>query len=98
VYLDQYGGEVRGVHDVRTLSLAQLVFVQWMVPIHYGRFGGLSTRILWVIAGITPLVLFVSGCLMWWNRSLSKAWRRRKAAAAAASYRPELYQHPSQSR
>jgi uncharacterized iron-regulated membrane protein len=98
VYLDQYGGEVRGVHDVRKLPLAQLVFVQWMVPIHYGRFGGLLTRLLWVVAGLTPLVLFVSGCLMWWNRSLSKAWRRRRTAAAAARYRPELYQHPSASR
>jgi uncharacterized iron-regulated membrane protein len=83
VYLDRYTGEVRGVHDIRKLSVAQLVFVQWMAPIHYGRFGGLATRILWLVAGLTPLVLFVSGCLMWWNRSLVKSWRRRAAQRPA---------------
>ncbi|MHC5613436.1 MAG: PepSY domain-containing protein, partial [Nostoc sp.] len=35
-------------------------------PLHYGTFGGLPTRILYVFVGVAPLVLFVSGFLMWW--------------------------------
>lgn len=88
VYFDRYGGELRGIYDSRSLSVPQRVFVEWMAPIHYGLFGGLFTRILWAIAGVVPLVLFISGCLMWWNRSLVKVWRRRRVPAPA--YQPSL--------
>jgi uncharacterized iron-regulated membrane protein len=46
-------------------------------PIHYGTFGGYTTRVLWIFAGLMPGTLFVTSLLMWWNRSLSKKWRRR---------------------
>ena len=95
VYFDQYSGELRGIHDVRALSVPQLVFVQWMAPIHYGRFGGMLTRVLWVVSGLVPLVLFISGCLMWWNRSLVKMWRRRSASAPSAY--PTRLTHPAES-
>jgi uncharacterized iron-regulated membrane protein len=53
--------------------------VRLMTPIHYGDVGGLFTRILWILIGLTPGVLFVTSLLMWWNRSLSKGFRRRSA-------------------
>jgi uncharacterized iron-regulated membrane protein len=53
--------------------------VRLMTPIHYGDVGGLFTRILWIVIGLTPGILFVTSILMWWNRSLSKAFRRRSA-------------------
>jgi uncharacterized iron-regulated membrane protein len=43
---------------------------------HYGNFGGWPLKVLWVILGLAPAVLFVTGILMWWNRVLSPAARR----------------------
>jgi uncharacterized iron-regulated membrane protein len=81
IYFDQYTGDLRGVHDIRDLSAGRR-FAHWMMPLHFGRFGdghfgGVVTRAIWVVFGATPVVLFVTGCVMWWNRSLSKQWRRR---------------------
>jgi uncharacterized iron-regulated membrane protein len=53
--------------------------VRLMTPIHYGDVGGPFTRVLWIFIGLTPGILFVTSLLMWWNRSLSKSFRRRSA-------------------
>jgi uncharacterized iron-regulated membrane protein len=50
--------------------------IRLMTPIHYGDVGGLPTRILWIVVGLTPGILFATSLLMWWNRSLSKKWSR----------------------
>ena len=41
-----------------------LALIRW----HFGRFGGLEVRILWVILGLIPAVLFVTGFIVWWKR------------------------------
>ena len=43
---------------------------------HYGNFGGWPTKVLWVILGFAPAVLFVTGMIMWWNRVLTPAAKR----------------------
>ena len=35
------------------------------MPIHYGTFGGLPTRILYVFVGLSPTVLFFTGLTMY---------------------------------
>jgi uncharacterized iron-regulated membrane protein len=47
---------------------------------HYGTFGGWPVKALWVLLGLAPVVLFVSALIMWWNRLLSPALRRRRTA------------------
>jgi uncharacterized iron-regulated membrane protein len=42
--------------------------VEWMVRLHFGRFGGLTSRILWTVLGLVPAVLFVTGAVLWWTR------------------------------
>jgi uncharacterized iron-regulated membrane protein len=59
--------------------------IRLITPLHYGTIGGLTTRILWVVTGLMPGVFFVTSLLLWWNRVLSKRWRRRAATLAAAS-------------
>jgi uncharacterized iron-regulated membrane protein len=39
-----------------------------MFPLHAGTFGGLGTRIAWVVLGWLPAVLFLSGFMLWWRR------------------------------
>lgn len=52
------------------------VLIDWLVRLHFGRTFGLWVKILWVIVGLVPAGLIVTGGLMWWNRVLRKAMGR----------------------
>jgi len=71
VYLDQYTGEVVRLNNGVKQSLGDQVLNSF-VPLHFGTFGGLGTRILYVFVGLTPLILFVTGFVMWWYRYRAK--------------------------
>lgn len=43
--------------------------------LHFGRVGGSFTQALWVLFGLSPALLMLTGYLMWWNRSLSKRFK-----------------------
>jgi uncharacterized iron-regulated membrane protein len=58
-------------------------FLFWMAQAHFGRFGGYPVKIIWTVFGILPIVLFVTGMLMWWHRVLRPIWRREFAARPA---------------
>jgi uncharacterized iron-regulated membrane protein len=65
--------------------------IAWFVKMHFGRYGGMGVRITYVIVGLTPAVMFVTGAYMWWNRVLrrwvaeTRAPRERSAFAAPAA-------------
>jgi uncharacterized iron-regulated membrane protein len=40
----------------------------WMTRLHFGRWRNIPLQILWVILGLVPTVLFVTGTIMWWQR------------------------------
>jgi uncharacterized iron-regulated membrane protein len=48
----------------------------WAIKLHFGRFGGLPIRFLWVALGLLPVALFVTGFILWWTRVV----RRRSRA------------------
>jgi uncharacterized iron-regulated membrane protein len=58
------------------------VILQWTARLHFGRFAGIPLKVLYVVLGLAPAVLFVSGGLMWWNRVVRPAMRRAGAAEA----------------
>lgn len=74
VFVDQYTGGVLAVHDVRQGTASSTVST-WVRPLHDASIGGLSTRVLGVIAGFAPIALFVTGLMRWWRRRID----RRKA-------------------
>ena len=45
-------------------------FLAWIVRMHFGRYGGMGVRITYVILGLLPAALFVTGAIMWWKRVL----------------------------
>jgi uncharacterized iron-regulated membrane protein len=47
----------------------------WLAYLHFGRFGGWSTKLIWAVLGMAPACLFVSGALMWWIRVVRRARR-----------------------
>ena len=48
-------------------------FLAWIVRMHFGRYGGMGVRITYVILGLLPAALFVTGAIMWWKRVL-RGW------------------------
>src|SRR5690348_8513245 len=58
----------------------------WLTRLHFGNFGPWDwpLKVVWVIVGLAPALLFVTGVLMWWNRVLRPSARqaRRKVEAA----------------
>jgi uncharacterized iron-regulated membrane protein len=58
-------------------------FLFWMAQAHFGRFGGYPVKIVWTVFGILPMVLFVTGMLMWWHRVLRPIWWRGFVARPA---------------
>jgi uncharacterized iron-regulated membrane protein len=40
---------------------------------HYGTFGGWPVKVLWVILGLAPAILFPTAVLMWYSRVLAPA-------------------------
>ena len=43
-------------------------FLLTLVAGHFGRFGGLEVRIAWIVLGLVPVALFVTGFLLWLRR------------------------------
>ena len=64
VYLDQYNGKVLRVDNALKPLLGDRILNSF-TPLHYGTFGGLLTRILYVFVGLAPLILFITGFVMW---------------------------------
>ncbi len=50
--------------------------LRWPAYLHFGNRWGWPVEALWVILGLVPVVLFVTGAIMWWNRVLVPARKR----------------------
>jgi len=60
-------GTLREVTDIRKAG-AWTQFVDAFTPLHYGTFGGATTKVLWSLFGLAPGILAVSGFLIWRSR------------------------------
>jgi uncharacterized iron-regulated membrane protein len=58
--------------------------IQAMAPLHYGSFWGHWSRVLWILMGLFPGVLAITGFLMWWNRVVVKKMAAVRAAQSHA--------------
>jgi len=81
VYLDQYTGETLTVPSLARRSAGDIVMA-WLTPLHVGNFGGNGIRVAWLLLGLAPPVLFVTGFIMWWTRVVRARWLRAPRPAA----------------
>lgn len=44
------------------------VALRWLARLHFGRFAGWPVKAIFVVLGLVPAGLFVTGALMWWTR------------------------------
>lgn len=70
IYLDQFTGAVIRLQNGVKPSRAEAILNQFG-SLHFGTFGGVPTKILYVFVGLAPLILFVTGFVMWWYRKKS---------------------------
>ena len=73
IHLDQYTGEVK--ESPRATRSAGDIVMDWVAPLHVGSFGGVGVQIAWLIMGLAPPLLFVTGFIMWWSRVVRPRWR-----------------------
>jgi uncharacterized iron-regulated membrane protein len=52
--------------------------LRWSTRLHFGRFAGWPVKTLWVVLGFAPVLLFITGAVMWWNRVLRPARQVRQ--------------------
>ena len=73
VFIDPYAKRILKVVEPRGSS-----YMQWTRGLHFGVFGGVVSKVLYTLAGLAPLGLFVTGALLWWRKFKHK--RTRKSA------------------
>jgi uncharacterized iron-regulated membrane protein len=61
-------------------------FIAWLVRMHFGRYGGMGVRITYVIIGLLPAVMLVTGAIMWWNRVLRRWVAQTQSTRSSATF------------
>jgi uncharacterized iron-regulated membrane protein len=64
VWIDPVSGEILGLRDTKQDTGGD-VLMHWLHPLHNGEVFGITGRILVFIAGLLPLILFVTGLIRW---------------------------------
>jgi uncharacterized iron-regulated membrane protein len=77
IFIDQLSARVLAVHDVRRVGIGTTL-VSWVRTLHDGTIGGMTTRVLAVLLGFVPTMLFATGILY--------SLRRRKAGCSASHH------------
>lgn len=72
-----YPRQFNMVMNLSLNSVDRFSISSFIHSLHVGDFAGWPIKALWVILGLAPPVLFVTGFIMWWNRVLSP-WARRR--------------------
>ncbi len=74
-FFDPFTGKHLGVWRRGRDESAGDKFLAWLALLHFGTFGGpgwpgVAVKALWVLLGLAPGTLAVSGLLLYWNRHL----------------------------
>ncbi|WP_158597926.1 PepSY-associated TM helix domain-containing protein [Noviherbaspirillum saxi] len=80
IWFDQYDGSVLRVDNALLANRATRI-QSWLYPLHTGVYGGLATRLLQVMVGLSLSLLTLSGAWLWYRSysARSNAAKRLKA-------------------
>ena len=83
VYLNPYDGSVMARYRAEELPLAYR-WVHTADPLHFGDFGGITTKLLWLLFGLLASALPLTGAYQWHkrNRRMARTDRRHPGAEA----------------
>jgi uncharacterized iron-regulated membrane protein len=82
IYVNPYNLDVLHVVPAATAPPSVKLFA-WAYPWHTGEYFGLAHRLGWVLLGLTPLFMFVTGVIVW----LAKRRRSQRTATSSAPVR-----------
>jgi len=80
--VDQYTGKIVLNSETDFPDIGNS-YLSWLTPIHYGTFGGMPTRILALLGGLMPLLLYITGFIIWWPR-----YKKQTAKATYVAPKP----------
>ena len=85
VTIDRYSGEGTVTYPSQPdPPLSAQIADDWFYPLHAGTFIDSWWRLIWLVVGLTPVVLAITGVTTWLIRRGKRRRKRRRAAAAAA--------------
>jgi uncharacterized iron-regulated membrane protein len=76
VSFDRFSGEILAQEKVVEWT-PQLRFAQFLVNFHFGRFWGVTSQVIYVIAGLTPTLFAATGWVLWQRRRWQKVQRQK---------------------
>lgn len=77
VWVDQYSGDIIEVRDPHKLAAGD-AFINLQLPLHNGEIVGQPGRILVLIVGFAPLIMLITGVIIWLNKRRAKKFERLK--------------------
>jgi uncharacterized iron-regulated membrane protein len=83
VAFDALTGSVTEVYDLRRQSLGARLDSA-LGTLHFGYYGGIAVKILYVLLGLTPAFLSLTGALLWWRRKQTRSRAPRQTARQSA--------------
>ncbi|MBW4513338.1 MAG: PepSY domain-containing protein [Scytonematopsis contorta HA4267-MV1] len=78
MYLDQYSGEVLRIENIYHAAWVEHLLA-WTYPLHIGSYSGLGVKILYLIFGLTPAILMVTGFVIFWMKNYGATGKRKRA-------------------
>lgn len=70
--VDPYTGKILSENNPEKLPTGSAIMARWLLPIHFGEFGGITTRIIWFFAGLLPAFLTITGFKIWLGKNKNK--------------------------
>jgi len=76
IWVNPYSGEVLKSYRPEDRSVGDSIYL-WLFPLHFGGWGHvwgesaqLITRVFWLIGAMVPVILVITGVIIWWAPSL----------------------------
>jgi len=79
VFYDPANGKYLGYANRSTPKTIGDWIIWLQGPLHFGTQWGLIVKVIWFVLGLALPLLGITGLLMYWNRYLSKKWKRLTA-------------------
>jgi uncharacterized iron-regulated membrane protein len=86
VAIDRYSGKATVTYPTQANPpLSAQIADDWFYPLHAGTFVNGWWRVIWLVLGLAPLVLAITGVTTWLIRRGKRRRKKRRRAAAAAA-------------
>jgi len=82
IWIDQYSGNILDIRDPHKLDAGD-AFINLQLPLHNGEILGDAGQIVVLIAGFSPLLLFITGVIVWLNKRRAKKVERLRLSPIA---------------